>query len=113
MVLQYEDICLRVDSKRYCKDLKILGGEVNGHWWRKEGHRVDVEDLRDLLSGEPDIIVIGTGYAGLMEVSERLRRVLTDRNIELIEEVTPEAVKVFNKIQSRARKIAGAFHLTC
>ena len=113
MVLQYEDICLRVDKKRYCKDLKILGREVYDHWWRKEGHRVDVEDLRDILEGKPDVIVIGTGYAGLMEVSDRLRTVLADRNIELFEEVTPDAVEVFNRIQSRAKRIAGAFHLTC
>ena len=113
MTLQYKNRCINADGKIYCRDLKILGNEVYTNWWRKEGHRVDEDDLMDVLFANPDIMVIGMGYAGFMEVSSSLRSALKDRNIELILGKTPEAVKIFNSIQSRRRKIAGAFHLTC
>ncbi len=113
MTLQYQDRCMRTDAKIYCQDLKVLGDEVYSNWWRKQGHRIDEDDLQDVLSEKPDIMVIGTGYAGFMEVPSSLRKTLKARNIELIAEKTPEAVEVFNVIQSRGKKIAGAFHLTC
>jgi hypothetical protein len=113
MTLQYKEKCMSADGKKYCQDLKIFGNEVYGNWWRKEGHRVDGGDLKDLLSANPDIMIIGMGYAGFMEVPASLRSALKDRNIELIAGTTPEAVKAFNSIQSKGKKIAGAFHLTC
>ena len=113
MVLQYKNRCMNADGKIYCRDLRIFGNEVYSNWWRKEGHRVDEDDLIDVLLANPDIMVIGMGYAGIMEVSSSLQSALKDQNIELISEKTPEAVKVFNSIQSRRKKIAGAFHLTC
>ncbi len=114
MTLQYQNKCIRTDGKKYCRDLKILGSEVHTNWWRKEGHRVDKDDLQDLLSTKPDIMVIGMGYAGFMEVSDSLRKALKAKSIELIAETTPVAVEAFNIIQSGGKKkIAGAFHLTC
>jgi hypothetical protein len=113
MTLQYKDRCMSVDGKKYCQDLKIFGNEVHGNWWRKQGHRVEVSDLKDILSANPDVMVIGMGYAGFMEVPDSLRLALKERNIELISDRTPEAAKAFNSIQSKGKKIAGAFHLTC
>lgn len=114
MTLQYRDRCIKTGGKMYCRDLKILGNEVYTSWWRKEGHRVDKDDLLDILSAKPDIMVIGMGYAGFMEVSNSLRKALKAQNIELIAETTPVAVEAFNIIQSGGKKkIAGAFHLTC
>jgi len=113
MTLQYTNRCISVDGERYCKDLKILGDKVHGNWWRREGHSVNVDDLKDILSGGPDIMVIGKGYAGFMEISDSLRAALKHGNIELITGTTPEAVKAFNSLQGQGKKIGGAFHLTC
>jgi hypothetical protein len=104
---------MSVDRTIYCRDLKILGNEVYANWWRKEGHRVEGGDLEDVLSAKPDLLVIGMGYAGFMEVPLSLRSELENQKIELITETTPEAVKIFNSLQSKGKKIAGAFHLTC
>ncbi len=113
MTLHHRSRCVETDGKKYCQDLKVLGDDVYSHWWRKQGHRVDEDDLQDILSANPDIMVIGTGYAGFMEVPDSVRKALKDRKIELITEKTPEAVERFNIIQSRGKKVAGAFHLTC
>ena len=102
MVLQYQERCLRRNGAHFCQDLKIIGDQIIEKWWRKEGHRVDVRDLTDILAASPEVLVVGMGYAGFMEVSNSLRSALKNRNIQLIAEKTPEAVKTFNVWEARA-----------
>jgi hypothetical protein len=65
---------MTVRGTRYRKDLKIIHGEVMGNWWRKEGHRLAVGDIDDILTASPQILVIGTGYAGNMRVPDTVRQ---------------------------------------
>lgn len=104
---------MKVDGQEYRGDLKILRNRVKENWWRKEGHRVDVQDVKDILSAEPEVLVIGTGYAGNMRVEENLRSALEDHNIKLVVKNTMEAVEAFNSRHSKGEDVAGAFHLTC
>ena len=39
---------MRVDGYEYHHDLKILRGQVKANWWRKQGHRLDTEDISDI-----------------------------------------------------------------
>ncbi len=113
MTLQYQERCMRKNGSLFCRDLKIIGEKIVENWWRNEGHLVDEADVTDVLTGNPEIFVVGTGYAGFMEVANSLRSALKRNNIRLIVEKTPEAVKTFNELQSQGKKIAAAFHLTC
>ena len=113
MVDRYKAGSIVVEGKEYHHDLKIFDHEVRQNWWRKEGHSVDEEDMNDILSAKPETVVIGTGYAGQMRVSDSLRSILGKHTIRLIAEMTPEAVKTFNRLQSEGRRVASAFHLTC
>jgi len=113
MTLQYQERCISRDSLSFCKDLKIIGGKFVEDWWRAEGHRVGTADIADILAASPNVLVVGTGYAGFMEVSESLHSTLNNRNIKLIAQKTPQAVKTFNKLHSRGKRVAAALHLTC
>ena len=113
MTLQYQERCISEDSLRFCKDLKIIGDDIVENWWRNEGHRVDTDDIADILTASPEVLVVGTGYAGFMEVPKSLDSALKDRNIKLIAQKTPQAVKTFNELHSRGKRVAAAFHLTC
>ena len=104
---------MTVQGTKYYQDLKIIRGEVKGSWWRKEGHRLDGADISDILSAKPDVLVIGTGYAGNMHVPVSLRTAIEDQDIEVIAERTSKATKTFNRLFSRGKNVAGAFHLTC
>lgn len=53
-----------VNGKTYRDDIKIVRGQVISDWWRKSGHRVDVEDVADILEAKPEIVVIGKGSRG-------------------------------------------------
>ena len=113
MVLQYQERCMNGNGLRLCRDLKIVGDKIVENWWRKEGHRVDIGDITDILAENPEVLVIGTGYAGFMEISKSLHSALKKRNIQLISGKTQKAVKTFNQLHSGGKRVAGAFHLTC
>jgi hypothetical protein len=59
------------------------------------------------------MLVVGTGYAGNLDISANLRRDLAERGIRLIFERTAEAVELFNRHRAQGKNVAGAFHLTC
>ena len=104
---------MTVQGTKYYQDLKILHGQVKGNWWRKKGHRLDAADISDILSAKPDVLVIGTGYAGSLHVPVSLRTAIEGQEIEVIAKRTSEATETFNRLFAQGKKVAGAFHLTC
>jgi hypothetical protein len=104
---------MKVEGETHRSDLKIIDEDVKGNWWRKEGHRLDSSDIEDVLAASPETLVIGTGYAGNMQVPEATRSVLSDHGIRTIAQNTRDAVETFNQMKDEGRDVAGAFHLTC
>ncbi|MCU0587558.1 MAG: MTH938/NDUFAF3 family protein [Syntrophobacteraceae bacterium] len=104
---------MTIDGRQYQSDLKIVDGQVVPDWWRREGHWADVGDMQDILDARPEILVVGMGSPGRLNLAEDLRQVLAERKIRLVEEPTEEAVNSFNRFWEAGRKVAGAFHLTC
>lgn len=105
--------CMTVDGTRYCRDLKIVRGQVRADWWRREGHLLELADIRDILESRPEVLVVGTGFAGRMRIPDAFRSHLDRQGIHLVAKTTQDAVKVFNQAQSEGKTVAGAFHLTC
>jgi len=104
---------MTVDGKTYHQDLKIIRGEVRGNWWRRKGHLLDCDDIKDILSARPKVLIIGTGYAGNMRVPDSLRATIESHHITLITESTADALRSFNRLTEEGEDVAGAFHLTC
>lgn len=114
MIQQYiEGRHMTIDGKNYDRDLKIIDGHIKKDWWRNQGHRLDTSDIHDILSAKPEVLVIGTGYAGNMRVPRVVRTEIENQNIDVIEEITSKAVETFNHLHSEGKNVAGAFHLTC
>ena len=104
---------MRVDGKTYTTDIKIIGDTIKDNWWRRDGHRLLSDDIVDILESRPDVLVVGTGYAGNLEIPANLRRDLAERGVRLLSERTAEAVALFNRLRNQEENVAGAFHLTC
>lgn len=102
-----------IDGTEYNSDVIVYSDQVKHNWWRKSGHILNKEDLRDILSRKPAILVVGTGSAGMLKVPGKTKSYLYDRGIELVVEKTPDACNVFNKFVVEKKNVAGAFHLTC
>ena len=73
-------------------------------------HRIGPEELEPLCKGHPDVLVIGTGHQGAVELTPEGEEFLQARCIGVEALVTPDAVKAFNKAKGRK---AAILHATC
>jgi len=106
---------LVIDGKSYARDVIIFPDRILDGWWRREGHRLYVEDLKEVLDAEPqpEMLVVGTGYSGLMKVSHEVEEALRSSGIELIAQPTKQACQTFNELLTSGRSVVAAFHITC
>lgn len=102
-----------VNGKKYTRDLIIFPDKIKENWWRKEGHSLCIEDLKEVIEYKPEILIIGTGYSGVMEVKEEVIKELERNNIKVIIKKTKEAVNIFNEYTLKNKKVVCALHLTC
>ncbi len=104
---------IRIGGREYTSDV-ILGPEyLKENWWRKEGHRVVLEDIEDILNLQPEIVVFGTGANGRVVVDSAVVEKLRERGIEVVVEKTEDAVRTYNKLLKAGKKVVLAAHLTC
>jgi hypothetical protein len=101
-----------IEGKIFNSDVIIYQDSVDQKWWRKEGHLLQKEDLLDVIKHKPEIIIIGTGKPGLMEVPDETKQFVQSKGIKLIVNDTENACKIYNKLE-RKNKVIAALHLTC
>jgi len=112
MIQGYDFGKMVVDGRVYSADLVLLPDRINPFWWRQEGHTLSPADLQDVLAEEIEVLVIGTGFFGLLKVSREVKRAAAAKGIELVVEKTKTAAQRYNELVAR-RRTAGVFHLTC
>ena len=123
LIESYEFGAIVINGKRYTSDVIVLPERVIDGWWRKEGHKVHIEDLEEILKQEPkpEVLILGTGYHGLVKIPREIENTLKSHGIELVAQPTREATRTFNKLlqnnllanKSKRKVVVGAFHLTC
>jgi len=102
-----------VNGKKYTRDLIIFPNKIRENWWRKEGHKLHLEDLKEVLEYKPEILVIGTGAYGIMRVPDDVIKKLTEAGIRVIVKKTKEACEAFNTLIKEGKNVVAALHLTC
>ncbi|GAB4418436.1 MAG: Mth938-like domain-containing protein [Thermodesulfovibrionales bacterium] len=101
-----------IDGKIYTSDVIIYPDRVDPSWWRKEGHHLNAADLTDVINAMPDVIVIGTGYSGMMAVPEETVKFIRSKGIDVHVARTERAIEIFNSLPDDKKPVA-ALHLTC
>ena len=112
MIDSYSFGHITVDGKSYRSDLIIYPDRVDDSWWRKQGHNLCLDDIRDVLAGDPEVLIVGNGNPGLMNVPQSLQDEIRKRGIDLYVSGTQKAVSTYNELHTRKRTVA-ALHLTC
>ncbi len=100
-----------IQGEQFTTDVIIFPDRVYHPWWRKEGHLLQWEDLEEVLKNPPEVLFIGRGYSGVMEVPKALVERLERLGIEVHVGRTQEVVDLYNRTEQR-NKVA-ALHLTC
>ncbi|MCW4037203.1 MAG: MTH938/NDUFAF3 family protein [Candidatus Bathyarchaeota archaeon] len=76
LIDDYRFGCMVVDGKQYTSDLIIFPDRVFSGWWRKEVHQLCVDDITEILNEELDVLVVRTGYEGLMKILSEVEELL-------------------------------------
>jgi hypothetical protein len=104
---------VEIDGKRY-RDVLIVEGEIidRGKWGYFDTHTVSERELKELLRGNPEVILIGSGQSGVLEVPTEVEEEIKKRGIELIVLETPKAIERYNEL-SKVKKVNALIHTTC
>jgi len=111
MIDSYEFGKIKINGKEYNHDVIIFPEGIKD-WWRKEGHSVIIEDVKEVIEKKPKTIIFGMGEPGEMKVPENTKQELEKLGIEVIVEPTKKACGIFNKLSEKGDVVA-ALHLTC
>lgn len=76
-------------------------------------HKIGDWEKKLLLSENPKHIVIGTGFRGVLEVEESLRKTIEEGGIDLYIGLTPAAIKEYNRLAKTEKSINALIHTTC
>jgi len=101
-----------VNGRKYSSDIIILPDRIEDHWWRKEGHSLDSQDLDLVIEAKPEILIIGTGAEGVMIVPQQTKQFLKAKKIKLKIRKTEEACRLYNQLAGK-KKVAAALHIRC
>lgn len=96
------------------KDVIVVGEEVIDRYYLGdiESHTISKKELDKLLEGKPEVIIIGTGQSGVLEVPKEIVRAIRQRSIELIVMETPDAIQEYNEL-SKTKRVNALIHTTC
>ena len=104
---------IEIDGERYTSDVIILPTGVRPGWWRREGHSIVPEDLNAALEAVPEVLIIGRGAHGMMNVPGETLVRLRQAGIQVICLPTAQAVETYNDRTQQGSVVVAALHLTC
>ncbi len=112
IINSYQFGLITINGKNYTLDVIIFPDRVKDNWWRKMGHELCLEDIAEVMTENPDVLVVGTGESGLMKVLPEVKQSLEAQGIKLIGQTTDKACQIYNQL-CRSQKVIAALHLTC
>ena len=112
MIESYDFGTIMINGRKFRSDVVIFPHKIDGNWWRNEGHLLSIDDVKEIVNAKPEILVVGTGYSGMMKILPQTEQTLKSSGIELIAAKTEKACKIYNDL-SKSKKVVAALHLTC
>ncbi len=103
---QYHDILIynnNIEERDYPKLKKLFG----------TSHKIGNWETEKLFQGNPEVIIIGKGFFGAVEISDRFKAKTKEIKIELLILTSKRAVKKYNKLVKEGKKVNALIHSTC
>jgi len=101
-----------INGKEYSSDVIIFPDRVRSEWWKKRGHQLCLEDIAEVMTENPEVLVVGTGELGMMRVLPETKQSTEAQGIKLIVETTDKACQTYNQL-CHSQRVVAALHLTC
>ena len=112
MIDEFKYGFFKVDRKEHYGDIKIINDKVK-QWPSRERFILRKEDLKDIIEAKPDILIIGTGATGLLQVSKELQMELQQLRIKIYIEKTVQACQRYNKLKRELKNVHALLCATC
>jgi hypothetical protein len=110
---QIDGVVHSMDGEGVGKDIFVVGRDVKP-WKARKGHRLKPAMVACALEEEIDILVIGNGVNGAIDVTKKTRAAIKAAGIDtLIVENTPEACQTYNRLFKEGKRAALLAHGTC
>lgn len=109
---------VKVDGRTYHQVL-IIGEEVleresdKLHELFGTTHRLGDWEKEKLISQNPEIILIASGWSGLVKIDDDFKNKLKEGKIELQIVLTPKVVKHYNQLIKEGKRVNALIHTTC
>jgi len=66
-----------------------------------------------LLSGNPEVVLIASGWSGVLKVNEKFKNQISKLGIKLRLVLTPRVVKEYNQLITEGKRVNALIHTTC
>ncbi|RLE55278.1 MAG: hypothetical protein DRJ40_08835 [Thermoprotei archaeon] len=125
VIERYEFGHIVVNGISYIDDVVLLPSgdviprkkhRVKGRMWHRPLTGSELKEYLEMCRSDVDVVVVGTGFLGLMpldEDAEALLNELRSRGIEVIVVNTRKAVSLLRDLVAEGRRILAVLHLTC
>ena len=95
------------------KDIRMVRSVVS-EWEERKGHILEKKMITGVFDQDVDVLIIGIGVDGMIEVPEETRQYIHDRGISrLILKKTPKACKKYNELYREGCNVGLLAHGAC
>ena len=116
MIESYDFGKIEIMGDEYSHDIMIIDSNVKP-WIRETAHDLYLKDLQKDVEEKDlnlcEILIVGTGYEGCIEVQNDLKKFCKKKKIELFIDRTIIAIEHFNSIVHSGKRVYAIFHVTC
>ena len=106
-----------VDDKQYSRDIIILSdGTIKDRdpaKGRLGSHTISKSEIEELIKGQSDVVLIGTGVQGMARVARDAEHYLMQPDLNITVLPSSQVVKKFNQHVEDGEKVAALIHVTC
>ncbi len=85
-------------GREYNRDIIIFPDHIKPNWWRREGHKLYPDDLKDVIEYNPEYLIVGCGANCMIDVPFETKKYLEEKSIKIIILNTYEACRKYNEM---------------
>ncbi len=112
MIDRFEFGTTVIDGQSYESDVIIFPDGTVEQWQRKGEHVLRPRDVDKIIEAEPEVVIIGLGTVGNLNVRPKAEKRLQEAGIEVVTYKTNKACETYRELRNQ-RKVAAILHVTC
>jgi hypothetical protein len=109
---------IKIDDQKYHQVL-IIGDQIIERDKAKlkkllgTDHLIGEWEKEELFSNQPEVILIASGWSGILKVDKEFRNEAKIKRIELKIVLTPRIVKEYHQLVKEGKRVNALIHTTC